>query len=131
MTKTIWMTAAAATAILYSFSVPVQAHGLQDQHYQCYKILEHGNNPPNNVTLEDQFVSTEDVTGPPVRLCNPVDKNGEGIPHRNVHLVCYKLPPADIDPISVTVRNQFTDGEVLVIGDRDMLCVPSLKQINQ
>ncbi len=69
----------------------------------------------------------------PKRLCNPADKNGEGIINPDAHLMCYKVKPAENEPkhIKVTgihVNNQFGP-EQLDTKKEAELCVPSTKTL--
>ena len=67
----------------------------------------------------------------PRLLCNPVDKNGEGIPYPKSHLVCYEIRDAPKGPTErvkeVAVQNQFQRGQ-LWVGSANLLCVPSQKR---
>ena len=75
----------------------------------------------------------------PKLLCNPVDKNGEGILNPDGHLVCYRVKNAGGEPRfeGVTVENiedQFSsdDGSLGVRqGDcrrSSVICVPSIRR---
>jgi hypothetical protein len=78
------------------------------------------------VTLVDQFGTITTKATKPFLLCNPVDKNGEGIRDRLNHLECYKLAPPPKVARTVTVRNQF--GETSVGTKKAVVvCVPSAK----
>jgi hypothetical protein len=94
-------------------------------HFQCYT----GKFPrvaPRPVTLVDQFGTLQTRAAKPFMLCNPVDKNGEGIRDRLNHLECYRLKPAPKVARTVTTRNQF--GETSVTTRKAVvLCVPSAK----
>ena len=71
----------------------------------------------------------------PVLLCNPVDKNGDGIPDASCHLVCYRIRDAvcqaPFQPQNVTVEDQFTTDELRTfVGQCRKVahfCVPSTK----
>jgi hypothetical protein len=94
-------------------------------HFQCYT----GKFPkvqPRSVTLVDQFGTLTARATKPFLLCNPVDKNGEGIRDRLNHLECYKLAPPPKVARTVTVRNQFGESSV---GTKKavVMCVPSSK----
>jgi len=109
-------------------------------HYKCYKVEKDG--PLNiSVTLLDQLISTEN-SGVPLDfvvkkrkfLCNPVDKEGEGIKDLPLqrHLVCYtvKRKPRFEPGVSASLSNQFgffgEAAEVQVVQSKE-LCVPSDK----
>src|SRR5262249_21074999 len=62
-------------------------------HFKCYKVRVSTTGPRftpiKRVAVADQFSPTArlfDLTGPQ-RLCNPVDKEGEGIKNPNNHLL--------------------------------------------
>ena len=61
----------------------------------------------------------------PVSLCNPVDKNSEGIDNESLHLVCYELATGPGNNISVS--NQLGTHIVQLERSRT-LCVPSKKE---
>lgn len=124
------LTVLAIAALFLAATLPVSAQ-IERQHYQCYDVLYHDSKEIRDVKLGDQFGDSGGLVGHPVRLCNPVDKNGEGIANEDVHLVCYAIrtEPA-IQVQSVTISNQFGEDK-LFIGERDTLCVPSKKRINE
>ena len=43
------------------------------------------------MTLQDPFGITEGTVSKPTALCNPVDKNSEGIIDPTAHLTCYRV----------------------------------------
>jgi hypothetical protein len=93
-------------------------------HYKCYT----GTFPrfaPREVTLVDQFVTERTRVTKPRFVCNPVDKNGEGINDRLNHLKCYTIRGKRLAR-SATVTNQFRTGSVRT-RKAEMLCVPSMK----
>ena len=104
-------------------------------HFKCYKVsLEEppqgqfrGKNQPG---LEDQFEQESTKVLRPVLLCNPVDKNGEGIKNAADHLICYKTRSQDkpqFEQRGVLVHNQFGAQRLKVRNRDNLLCVPSLK----
>jgi hypothetical protein len=97
-------------------------------HFKCYKARE--TSTPRfarrNVTLVDQFGPTTPEVQSPLRLCNPVDKNGEGIPDPTAHLMCYRIKEARGPRRDVTVRNQLGEQALTVIKP-ETLCVPAAK----
>jgi len=109
-------------------------------HYKCYKIkLSSGQSFPNDLqaSVVDQFdqETLYDIKKPQ-RLCNPVDKNGEGINNDNDenHLLCYKIGRASGEPKhekveGIRTTNQFGSGEVTAKKAKE-LCVPSIKTIS-
>ncbi|MGH2688436.1 MAG: hypothetical protein ACRDKW_06475, partial [Actinomycetota bacterium] len=48
-------------------------------HFKCYRTRTDGSFVPRNVTLADQFEDTSALVEKPSRLCNPANKNKEGI----------------------------------------------------
>lgn len=63
-------------------------------------------------------------------LCNPVDKNGEGIKTPSGHLLCYRVKAA-VDHTKVigliNTANQFGI-ETMDTRKEELLCVPALKE---
>lgn len=95
-------------------------------HFKCYSV--EGENLNQTVNLVDQFGNVTTSVRVPKLLCNPADKNGEGIPNPLAHLVCYTIkdlthPPQTPD---VLVNNQFGEAQLDVIKSQ-LLCVPSTK----
>ena len=65
----------------------------------------------------------------PKILCNPVDKNNEGITDPQNHLLCYAVEredDEDDEERSVLTFNQFGPEE-LEVEEEEYLCVPSTK----
>ena len=83
------------------------------------------------VDLQDPFTTPAQrlQVKKPTRLCNPVDKNDEGIQHPDDHLMCYQvklLGDKHEKRQDVTIANQFGDLR-LDTTKEDELCVPSRK----
>jgi hypothetical protein len=108
-------------------------------HFQCYGVSGNAFRPAPVVSLADQFGKESVVVGGATMLCNPVDKNGEGIGPvaGSEHLVCYAIRgkgKSDDDEdrrsskLTVTVRDQFGT-QMLSVDGRDSLCVPSDKYV--
>jgi hypothetical protein len=108
-------------------------------HYKCYKVEIDKDAPiqfiPIQVTLFDPNFGAEklfDVTKPKM-LCNPVDKNGEGIKNHSNHLMCYAVVPADgfdhNKKKSVFTNNQFGPEKLDVTREKQM-CVPSVMTLS-
>jgi hypothetical protein len=109
-------------------------------HFLCYKTKPTNGSErftPRPVSLADQFDAAArnfDVTRP-LSLCNPADKEGEGITDPNTHLKGYQIKLTTTDPPqapdvkhAVRVTNQF--GEVLLDTLRpDRLLVPTAKSL--
>ena len=71
----------------------------QQPHFQCYRVEDPRQETKDLVaTLGDRFGSTKTKLGKIMQICTPVNKNGEGIPDKRLHLVCYEiLHPQDPD----------------------------------
>ena len=112
-------------------------------HFLCYPVKV--SNPPQGddddddddfdddigiqASVEDQFTQPKlfDVIRP-TRLCNSVDKEGEGIKNPASQLLCYQVKPARGEPRHRRIRNifvhdQFGPNQVDAIKERE-LCVP-------
>ncbi len=100
-------------------------------HYLCYDIVDSSGHKPVKVTVRDQFGKGIGIVAKPAQLCNPVDKNGEGILNREGHLVCYQFDPQEfpeLKPHTVLTRNQF--GETKLATEKpSTICVPSFKKV--
>jgi len=100
-------------------------------HFKCYKARHTAHFEQRVVTLTDQFVSRDVILQGPIAVCNPVDKNGEGIIDETAHLTCYRLgrDKSGTKLRVVTTEDQFGEVEMQVkIGDGETLCVPSQKR---
>jgi cysteine-rich repeat protein len=100
-------------------------------HFKCYQAREAAGTPKFQrqvVTLVDQFGSVTLTVLKPEALCNPVDKNGEGITNPDTQMTCYKIVPRNFPPKpDVSVRNQFGENTLMVVSRRT-LCVPTLEE---
>jgi hypothetical protein len=100
-------------------------------HFKCYKVkVDKVAGPPfpkGIVTpVYDQFDSSGTRQVPvkkPFELCNPVDKNGEGIKDPDRRLLCYKVKPVT-EQKDALVANQF-GLEQLDLRREKLLCVPA------
>jgi len=91
-------------------------------HYQCYSVRG-DRRRVSGISVEDQFgTGTTDVKKP-IRLCLPVDKNGEGIVDGATRLMCYAIKPGPRVNQRVLIDNQFGPGSLDVRRARE-LCVP-------
>jgi hypothetical protein len=80
------------------------------------------------VSLSDQFRSTTARILRPDQICNPVDKNGEGIEDPHAHLLCYKIiDRARRTRFLANVTDQFGTEELQSSDNGRLLCVPALK----
>lgn len=97
-------------------------------HYKCYDIISYDPFDPRWVRLLDQFGLTNAWVIRPLFHCNPVDKNNEGIPYRDIHLLCYEIfddPYLGVWPLR-TFNLNF--GWLNIKADRArFLCAPSYK----
>jgi len=94
-------------------------------HYQCYRVRG-DRRRVQDVMVEDQFTENgPDLTDvkKPLRLCLPVDKDGEGIVDNVARLMCYKTKPGPRVNQEVWFDNQFGGGILEVRRARE-LCVP-------
>lgn len=102
-------------------------------HFKCYKV---GREDPKfeegRVDLRDQFVNESVLVHKPRYLCNPVDKNDEGITRTRGrdHLIYYEAK-GDKEKFTVNTRDQFSrrGGERLELGKSETLLVPSNKRL--
>jgi hypothetical protein len=116
---------------------PPNSSSIQVDHYKCYRIrVSAGTLPfptPTTVSVEDQFESPPKLLSlkRPRHLCNPVDKNGEGIKNPGVHLLCYQSAPArgerkHVRRIGLYVNNQFGPLRLDTVKEGEF-CIPSEK----
>lgn len=101
-------------------------------HYLCYEITDTSDFKGQRVKVRDQFGAGTGTAFKPTQLCNPVDKNGEGILNREGHLVCYAFDPGefpDAKPHTVLTRNQFGEAKLRTARFPEELCVPSFKKV--
>ena len=114
---------------------------LNINHFKCYKVRTTQRTPaftPRNVSVADQFEDKMASAFTPALLCNPVDKNGEGMPFPENHLTCFKIkdlpgqPTFQPQPIEVT--DQFVTEDLNISRRADcsrvrLLCVQSSKRL--
>jgi Calx-beta domain/CARDB len=96
-------------------------------HFKCYQAKGEPLHP-TEVTLTDQFGTSESVVRRPVLLCTPVSKNDEGIQRPDQHLVCYQIKPREPVRRSIRVGNQFGLAS-LRVKRAETLCAPSTKTV--
>jgi hypothetical protein len=101
-------------------------------HLKCYRTRRSVSFTPNGVTLDDQFETSDMTVLRPYRLCNPVDKNDEGIVDPAEHQMCYQIrdttAQARFRRKDVLVENQFGK-QTLVATRPETLCVPAEKDL--
>lgn len=102
-------------------------------HFMCYKAKSTPGTPkftPQTVTLADQFESGNAQVKKVKSLCNPADKNDEGINDPDTHLKGYQIKPetAHVPRTNIQVDNQF--GTIFVDTIKpDRLLVPTAKSL--
>jgi cysteine-rich repeat protein len=98
-------------------------------HFRCYKARAE-DRVRRLVTLTDEVGQDQLIVMRADAVCNPVDKNGEGILDPSAHLVCYtiaiKESPATFSRRQLTLENQFGLLSIPVTRPRTV-CVPSTK----
>jgi hypothetical protein len=126
-----------------ALAVPTQKEGHEMveclNHYLLYWVEEYTGAPEVGVNLKDQFIPDgEDVTVyEPLMFGNPVKKtvveNGDvsEIEDADLHWVLYNIGEGDPASIQkpIQIANQFGDNQVLDLTYRDMLAVPSEKNV--
>jgi hypothetical protein len=106
-----------------------------NQHYKCYDAT--GHDALKTVDLADQFgIDTHNVLAPRY-FCNPVEKLGppplvpSGPPPLPLdHLACYDIDPPQPGLPNVILSDQVDGGFFHVMGNSEMLCVPSRKRLD-
>ena len=114
--------------------LPAPALGAHD-HFLCYKVKRSRGAPrfPSRIraSVVDQFdqPKTYRVKTRNIRLCTPVDKNGEGIKNPEAHLMCF--PVKGRRPRHERVRGLFVNDQFglhkVDTRKKRQLCVPSIK----
>ncbi len=138
--RTTWLglLATVAVVVLAVFflapgSVAQKEMAPRANHYKCYQVLDWGEWDQHSVQLQDQFGKSQAVVIRPYMLCNPVDKNGEGIVDKDNHLVCYQIhddPSGSFQRVrEVAVQNQFGQTQLWVGVPAETLCLPSMKRL--
>jgi len=99
-------------------------------HFECYSVDVHDPKQKKYryVELNDQFARVKKKIGKITRICTPVDKNNEGIPDKNLHLVCYEILKGHKPEKLVQTNNQFGKATMKVRKAKE-LCVPSTKEL--
>jgi len=127
---------------LKDLGAPIPGGGVPDpfplDHFKCYKVKI----KPGTAKFEKRDVQVIDQFNQPAvlevekpeRLCNPVDKNGEGIANPDGHLLCYKVKRAKPGPkfndvMGIHINNQF--GALQLDAKKESeLCLPSTKDVS-
>jgi uncharacterized membrane protein len=119
-----------------SGAAPGDPWELELDHFLCYGVRAGSRDfEPIEVSLADQFQTSERLLKKPKLLCNPVDKNGEGILDPATHMTCYEVKPLDGEPRlqasrqDVLVSNQFDAEQRFTVKKPKTVCVPSRKEL--
>jgi hypothetical protein len=125
--------AAFATALFaLTPGAPADPHASTSQtfrldHFLCYRAAP-SDFEARKVKLRDQFGRSKARVLRRTNLCNPVDKNDEGIEDRRAHLVCYTIKRrTPFQRRDVAVSNQFVQDYRLRVLGPTHLCLPSAK----
>jgi hypothetical protein len=107
--------------------------------FKCYaaKIQPRATRPSNfkgkRFSYSDQFTdlfNQPDVRASvltPTEICNPVDKNGEGIKNPDAHLMCYKLLYSGRTQAKKVIDTDQFGSETLRVGSPVEICLPAMK----
>ncbi len=121
---------------------------IQLDHFLCYPVKQvalggddddgdddddDDESPGLQAFVRDQFGARLYDVLKPNRLCNPVNKNAEGIKNPKNHLLCYGVKLAEGESKlkgvkNIFVNDQFGPGKVDTVRERE-LCVPSSKEL--
>ncbi|MDJ0848781.1 MAG: hypothetical protein QNK04_10410 [Myxococcota bacterium] len=96
-------------------------------HFKCYEAT--GPSLGADIDWSDQFQGVGVTLLDPFLLCNPADKNGEGIMNTDDHLVCYRANPAVPFEFQTDVVTQFDPGGPVTIFEAFAFCAPSSKTL--
>ena len=131
--RLVLVCAAFATALLaLTTGAPADPHASTAQtfrldHFLCYRAAP-SDFKARDVKLRDQFGRSQARVLRRTNLCNPVDKNNEGIQDRRAHLVCYTIKRRNpFQRRDVAVTNQFVQDYRLRVVGPTHLCLPSAK----
>jgi hypothetical protein len=104
---------------------------IDGDHYRCWEASGPiGTSLGIPVSLVDQFQGFGTTVLEPFRLCNPVDKNGEGIQDADTHLVCYTIEPEGQGlGLSIPIQNQFFALAEIDLDQPFAVCAPSTKDV--
>jgi hypothetical protein len=119
-----------------SGATPGDPSDLERDHFLCYAARTRSRGfEPIEVSLEDPFQTSEWRLKKPRLLCNPVDKNGEGIFNPATHLTCYDVKPLRGNParrrlnLDLLVSNQFDAEQRFTLKKPKTVCVPSQMEL--
>ena len=122
-----------------SVCVPAEADGtpssLNIDRFKCYDAKKPAGEPrfsERQVLLADNFESKLTRVVKPMRVCNAVDENGEGMVNHGAELHCYKVKDVSGQPKfvrrDVDSSNEF-GGERLLVQKPTVVCLPSTKEV--
>lgn len=99
-------------------------------HFKCYKTRAGIPFVPLTASLADQFETKNTSILRPYRVCNPADKNDEGINDPTAHEMCYQVRDVAGQPRftrrDIRIVNQFGE-QLLSVIRPETLCVPAIK----
>jgi hypothetical protein len=107
-------------------------------HFKCYGAREKKSKKQHPVVvLRDQFGTSRASVKKAVALCNPVDKNDEGVSDPRAHLTCYAIREdrkgksrSSSGRGRIEIENQFGKDKLRIRG-AESLCVPSSKSLQR
>lgn len=129
---------AGALVLCVSAEARAQAGALPLDHFMCYRAKAPKGTPKfvpiPGVTLRDQFETVTFDVKKPLDICNPADKNGEGIKDPSTHLKAYAIKPmrdsAKPAERKSLVKDQFHRNGLRVLTKRaQILLVPTSKNL--
>jgi CARDB len=104
-------------------------------HFKCYRVREKTKKQDPIVILTDRFGTSRAVVKKAVSLCNPANKNDEGLSDPRAHLTCYAIrddkrskPRPGSGRERIMITNQFGEQKLKIRGP-ETLCVPSSKSL--
>jgi hypothetical protein len=119
-----------------SIASPMDPAPLRLDHFQCYGVEASSNLPsfdPFEAALSDWIGDATRRVGEPMRLCAPVDVDGEGVIDSKRYLACYELEDLDRSlsrqRTRMVVSNRFAEEQMMTLRGAKTLCVPSEVQI--
>jgi hypothetical protein len=104
---------------------------IDGDHFRCWEASDPtGGTIGVDVVLDNQFEGLTTTVMAPYRLCNPVDKNGEGIQDVDTHLVCYTIQPQGFSlGLQIPIQNQFFSLVNVDLEQSFGICTPSTKMV--
>ena len=116
--------------VAFLASSAAQAQPEVIDHYLCHRVQAYDGPASIPVKLKDQFGRMAARAGKPQMLCNPVDKNENGIRTPDAHLLCYNLTNVEGAPSERKVLTETQFGKTtLTVRGLEILCVPASKEL--